>query len=117
MRIIPFAGEGFFRDSNLWGFAAQIGSQWMDIGYELELTTDFMDMLKKDYPLNCKEQAFRMLRKWAQMHMNDHDCIQVFTKALTNAGRKDLADSFTQSFNDGHNNFKLSMKRRKLIDN
>ncbi|CAH1270107.1 MFHAS1 [Branchiostoma lanceolatum] len=89
------ANPDLLSDVRLLRLAKQTGNEWKSLGIQLGFTLAEIQRLQSDNPFSTEDSIFSMLVQWrrrqgASVH------ISALAEALTDAGRKDLADSILE---------------------
>ena len=61
---------------------AAVATQWRQLGNQLKVNQNSLDILQHDYPNNCKECCSRMLADWLDQNTHENTTWEILIDAI-----------------------------------
>ena len=61
---------------------ATVATQWRQLGNQLNVNQNSLDVLQHDYPNNCKECCSRMLADWLDQNTHENTTWEILIDAI-----------------------------------
>ncbi|XP_063800845.1 p53-induced death domain-containing protein 1 [Pseudophryne corroboree] len=105
------AEMGYLTETNLLSIARQIGSDWMNIGINLDLTYGELERIGFNNSKDMNKLVLDMLFSWARKNSTQPDCVQKLVEAMRNSKRNDIADEIEDVITLGKEKYTQSIRR------
>ncbi|XP_047451622.1 p53-induced death domain-containing protein 1 [Mugil cephalus] len=104
--------SGYLTEANLLSISLQIGHDWRVIGINLGLSYQELDRIQYKHRDNLGALVMDMLFLWARGQRNEGlGAVSRLVAAMTESGRKDLADEIEDIVNIGRRKYSESLRR------
>ena len=85
----------------------RVAAKWEEIGISLQLESGLLEIIKEDYPNNCRACLREMLKEWMKQ-VNPPPSWSAIIKAVKDAGYSSLARTLREKYLPNTSNITLS---------
>ncbi|XP_053304591.1 p53-induced death domain-containing protein 1 [Spea bombifrons] len=105
------AEMGYLTETNLLSIARQIGTDWIQIGMNLDLSYGDLERIKHNNREDLDRQILDMLFLWARRNSTHQDCVERLVKAMKESNRTDIAEEIQNIVTLGKQKYSESIRR------